>query len=228
MARTEHHRADLAAIARQAMLDRDLLPDFDPATRDQVAKLPGPASPAHEPVKDFTALLWCSIDNDDSRDLDQLSVGERLAGGAARILVAIADVDALVAEGTPADEHARHNTTSVYTDCCIFPMLPSGCPPTASLAAVRRWQRRHMTIRRVRWASSRSTAPRCATSQARYDSVAASARRARPLPDAAARAGRDDQLRLQDEVAQRSASGGTSAALTLETPEPRAAPTATR
>jgi hypothetical protein len=69
-------------------------------------------------------LPWASIDNDDSRDLDQLTVAETIPGGAVKILVAIADVDALVKQGSAIDDHARQNTTSVYTAAGIFPMLP--------------------------------------------------------------------------------------------------------
>ena len=69
-------------------------------------------------------LLWASIDNDDSRDLDQLTVAEALADGQTKILVAIADVDAVVKAGTAIDAHAQHNTTSVYTAAAIFSMLP--------------------------------------------------------------------------------------------------------
>ena len=69
-------------------------------------------------------LLWASIDNDDSLDLDQLSVAEQLPHGAVKILVAIADVDAIVKKGSAIDDHARTNTTSVYTAAEIFPMLP--------------------------------------------------------------------------------------------------------
>ena len=75
-------------------------------------------------LADLRELLWCSIDNDDSRDLDQLTVAEPLAGGKTKILVAVADVDALVAADSPIDLHARHNTTSVYTAAQIFSMLP--------------------------------------------------------------------------------------------------------
>ena len=69
-------------------------------------------------------LLWASIDNDDSRDLDPLTVSETLSDGKVKVLVAIADVDSSIKNGSAIDEHARHNTTSVYTSAEIFPMLP--------------------------------------------------------------------------------------------------------
>ena len=75
-------------------------------------------------MRDLTSLLWASIDNDDSRDLDQLTVAEALPGDKIKLLVAIADVDSLVKNGSAIDDHARHNTTSVYTAAMIFPMLP--------------------------------------------------------------------------------------------------------
>jgi len=75
-------------------------------------------------IHDLRNLLWCSIDNDDSLDLDQLTVGEDLPGKSERIMVAIADVDALVKEGSAINAHAERNTTSVYTAAQIFPMLP--------------------------------------------------------------------------------------------------------
>jgi exoribonuclease-2 len=112
----------LAEIAHQAMLDRGLQPDFSPAVEKQLAGITAPASDAG--VRDQRDLLWCSIDNDDSRDLDQLTVAEDLGGGNVRVLVAVADVDAVVKKGTPIDDHARANTTSVYTAAAIFPMLP--------------------------------------------------------------------------------------------------------
>ena len=116
-------RACLVAIARKAMIERKLEPDFSPAARQEVAGIRGPAT-ATGSVRDLRGLLWASIDNDDSRDLDQLTVAEPLAGGRVRILVAVADVDALVAKGSALDGHAVHNTTSVYTPAVIFPMLP--------------------------------------------------------------------------------------------------------
>lgn len=121
----KQHRAILQSIARQAMLDRDLLPDFSAEALAELDKLQAPAiAKSGEQLRDMTNLLWASIDNDDSRDLDQLTVAEALPGGKVKIYVAIADVDALVKNGSALDEHARHNTTSVYTAALIFPMLP--------------------------------------------------------------------------------------------------------
>src|SRR5947199_2567684 len=112
----------LASIAHQAMIDRGLEPDFSKAAENQLASIDAAAS--ENSIRDMRDLLWCSIDNDDSRDLDQLTVAEDLGGGNVRLIVAVADVDALVKKTTPIDDHARHNTTSVYTAGGIFPMLP--------------------------------------------------------------------------------------------------------
>ncbi len=116
-------RATLAAIAHRAMLERGLEPDFPPKALQELAAIQKPAD-ATEGVRDLRDRLWASIDNDDSRDLDQLTVAESLENGATRILVAIADVDALVRKDSAIDGHAAHNTTSVYTPAAIFPMLP--------------------------------------------------------------------------------------------------------
>ena len=104
------------------MRDRGFEPDFSPAALAQIARL-SPAPPTNE-RRDLRALLWCSIDNDDSRDLDQLSVCQPATGGEVKVLVAVADVDTLVKRDTPVDQHAAHNTTSIYTGAQIFPMLP--------------------------------------------------------------------------------------------------------
>jgi exoribonuclease-2 len=116
-------RATLSAIARRAMIDRGMEPDFSPAVRDELRHIAGPAGPGVG-ARDLRGLLWASIDNDDSRDLDQLTVAETLARGQVKILVAIADVDALVRKDSAIDGHASRNTTSVYTPAAIFPMLP--------------------------------------------------------------------------------------------------------
>src|SRR2546426_12519538 len=115
-------RARLAAIARQAMIERGLEPDFPPAAQQELAGIGGPAGATND-ARDMRDRLWASIDNDDSRDLDQLTVAESLGGGRVRILVAIADVDALVRKDSAIDGHASRNTTSVYTPAAIFPML---------------------------------------------------------------------------------------------------------
>lgn len=115
-------QADLLdEIAHQAMIDKGLEPDYPPEAVRQVDAITGPASEAG--VRDMRDLAWCSIDNDDSRDLDQLTYADR-KDGLVRVLVAVADVDAVVKKDTPVDQHARTNTTSVYTAACIFSMLP--------------------------------------------------------------------------------------------------------
>lgn len=119
----DRHESLLARIANQAMIDRGLLPDYEPAVMNEVARL-SEAAHADESLRDMRELAWCSIDNDDSRDLDQLTYADRTSDGRVRIFIAVADVDALVPKGSAVDEHARHNTTSVYTAAKIFPMLP--------------------------------------------------------------------------------------------------------
>ena len=125
-----NHRQLLKNIAYRAMLSRGLLPDFSTAALAELDKLQSPARSqdaqvnSSNGIRDVRDLLWASIDNDDSRDLDQLTVAEALPDGKIKVLVAVADVDALVKKGMAIDEHARHNTASVYTAARIFPMLP--------------------------------------------------------------------------------------------------------
>jgi exoribonuclease-2 len=110
------------------MLERGLRPDFPEAALAEVNALRSGDDPPDDAtgadVRDLTALPWCSIDNDDSRDLDQLSVAYGEVDGATTVLVAVADVDVLVKPDTALDQHAAYNTTSVYTAARIFPMLP--------------------------------------------------------------------------------------------------------
>jgi VacB/RNase II family 3'-5' exoribonuclease len=120
----KQHRAILQAIARRAMLERGLLPDFSVEALDELARIQPPAVAEAKEVRDLRGLLWASIDNDDSRDLDQLTVAEAMFGDKVKILVAVADVDSIVRNGSAIDEHAHHNTTSIYTAAMIFPMLP--------------------------------------------------------------------------------------------------------
>jgi exoribonuclease-2 len=120
-----NHRDILKRIAHQAMLERGLLPDFSSEVLAELERLqPSAPTAADITIRDNRKLLWASIDNDDSRDLDQLSVAESVPMGRLKILVAIADVDSHVKKGSALDGHARQNTTSVYTAAEIFPMLP--------------------------------------------------------------------------------------------------------
>jgi len=118
------HRSILRDIARRAMIDRGLLPDFSPEALAELDGIQPSAAVNDEALRDLTHLVWASIDNDDSRDLDQLTVAEVRPGDEVKIFVAVADVDSVVKRGSAIDDHARHNTTSVYTAAMIFPMLP--------------------------------------------------------------------------------------------------------
>lgn len=115
-----HPQVDLAAMARQEMMARGFEPDL-PAAAQQQAE--GARQKAETGLPDLTSLPWSSIDNDESRDLDQVEWAERVAGGI-RVLVGIADVDSAVAKGTPIDLHAAAETTTVYAGIRTFPMLP--------------------------------------------------------------------------------------------------------
>jgi VacB/RNase II family 3'-5' exoribonuclease len=126
----KNHRSILENIAYHAMLERGLLPDFSPEVLAELDRLQlvNPSKwkqiTGSGTIQDMRNLLWASIDNDDSHDLDQLSAAEALPDGKVKILVAVADVDALVKDGSAIDDHARHNTTTVYTAARIFSMLP--------------------------------------------------------------------------------------------------------
>ena len=124
------HRSDLKGIARRAMVEHGLLPDFSPAAMAELAHIQRAASDHEAPVRDLTSLLWASIDNDDSRDLDQLTVATPQPDRSVTLLVAIADVDALVTKDSALDAHARHNTTSVYTAGGLFPCCRNNSPLT--------------------------------------------------------------------------------------------------
>ena len=115
-----NHNIDLKAIAKQTMIDEGFEPDLPPQAQRELHQLPTPPTP----TLDLRKLLWSSIDNLESRDLDQVEVAERLPDNSIRVLVGIADVDSLVRKGSAIDAHAAANTTSVYTGVTTFPMLP--------------------------------------------------------------------------------------------------------
>jgi VacB/RNase II family 3'-5' exoribonuclease len=204
----QSHRAHLRAIAVAAMRERGLDPEFPRAALDEVAALTGPPRTTEEPTRDLLARLWCSIDNDDSRDLDQLSVAEPLPGGDVKMLVAIADVGAAVAKGSPVDRHAGQNTTSVYTPAVIFPMLPEKL--STDLTSLNDQQDRLSVV--IEFVVSPAGALKSSEvygatvrnhAKLAYNAVGAWLDGGGPLPAAAAAVpGMDEQLRLQDHAAQ--------------------------
>ena len=203
-----HAAADLKSIARRAMLDRGLEPDLSEAATAQLRSITAPAMERGPQIRDLRSLLWCSIDNDDSRDLDQISVAESLSGGAVKILVGIADVDATVAAGSPLDAHAQTNTTSVYTAAQIFPMLPEQLSFDIT-CLVEGQERLSLVIEMTVAADGAITASdlyrAVVVNRAKlaYNAVAAWLDGKGPAPArVAAVAGMQQQLRVQDRVAQ--------------------------
>jgi len=121
-------------MARQVMLAQGFEPNFPPATQQQLADIrahPPQLTPSDK-VRDLRALLWSSIDNDTSKDLDQIEVTERLPNGDVKVMVGIADVDAFVVKDSPIDQHAARETTTVYTGISNFAMLPEELSTGAS------------------------------------------------------------------------------------------------
>jgi VacB/RNase II family 3'-5' exoribonuclease len=208
------HRSILQSIARRAMLERGLLPDFSTEALAELGSLQIPVETADAPaegplqIRDLRNLLWASIDNDDSRDLDQLTVAETLPAGRTKILVAIADVDSSVKNGSAIDEHARHNTTSVYTAAEIFPMLPEKI--STDLTSLNFNQDRLSIVIEIIVGADGSLQDShiykaCVRNHAKlaYNSVAAWLENKGAIPPAiVAVKGLDENLRLQDRVAQ--------------------------
>jgi len=197
----------LRQIAHWVMLERDLLPEFSPEALSQVNSITRPTRELGARLRDLRGLLWASIDNDDSRDLDQLSVAQALSAGAVKVLIAIADVDATVRPGSPIDDHARANTTSVYTVAQTFPMLPEKL--STNLTSLVEGQERQavvieMTIDADGSVTDSDLYRAVVVNRAKlaYNSVAAWLAGAAAPAKLAAVEGLDQQLRLQDSVAQ--------------------------
>jgi VacB/RNase II family 3'-5' exoribonuclease len=211
------------------MLERGFLPDFEAAVLIELRALPGPAATQVPSARDLSGLLWASIDNDDSLDLDQLSVAEPLIDGKVKVLVAIADVDALVEKASAINAHAQHNTTSVYTAAQVFPMLPERL--STDLTSLREGQERlSMVIEMVTDSdgavvgSDLYRAKVVNHGKLAYNAVAAWLTGQGPMPPrVAAVPGLADQLRLQDRIAQAlRARRFRDGALTLQTIESQA------
>jgi len=223
------HRTDLRNIARRAMVERGLLPDFSSSAMAELARIHAAVTDRSSDIRDLTGLLWASIDNDDSRDLDQLTVAQPHPDRSVTILVAIADVDELVIKESALDAHAKHNTTSVYTSGGMFPMLPEKL--STDLTSLGEGQDRLAVVVEMVIAEDgailSSTLFRALVrnhAKLAYNSVAAWLVAEAPEPERVkAISGLDGQLRLQDQVAQRlKVRRHQQGALSLETIEPRA------
>src|SRR5262249_10268691 len=111
--------------AHRAMTEAGFAPEFPPEVLDELRRLGDNPSPAITPqIRDLRSVLWSSIDNLESRDLDQIEFAEAAANGTVRLLIGIADVDALAPEDTAIARHAAQNTVTVYTGVETFSMLP--------------------------------------------------------------------------------------------------------
>jgi VacB/RNase II family 3'-5' exoribonuclease len=222
----EDGRSPLRAIARRAMSARGLLPDFTPAALAEAQALRKDAVPDGSPSRDLRDRPWISIDDDDSRDLDQLSLAEPLDAETARLLVAIADVEAAVRPGSAIDDHARANTTSVYTAAQVFPMLPERLSTDLTSLGegdLRRALVVEMTVRKDGTVARSDVYPALVRNRAKlaYHAVGAWLEGTGPVP-AAGEDGVADQLRLQDRLAQAMrARRQQRGALTLGTTEAR-------
>ena len=222
----QKHQEILGNIAHREMFRRGFLPYFSSSVLAELNLIQSPAKALGENIRDMRDLLWCSIDNDDSLDLDQLTAAGSLPDGRTKILVAIADVDALVKKGSEIDAHALHNTSSIYTAAEIFPMLPEKL--STDLSSLNYQEDRlvnvvEMIIQEDGSLAEHDIYPAQVRSHAKlaYNSVAAWLEGDGPISEAvAAVPGLDASLRLQDRTAQsmqtlRRANG----ALSLETIE---------
>ena len=224
----EQQRDFLLRLARQAVTGRGFEADFPAAALAEVQGFMPPVGPYGAEVRDLRNLPWCSIDNDDSRDLDQLTVAEALAVGGTRLLVAVADVSAAVTPDSALDRHAAVNTTSIYTPPQNFPMLPDRLS-TDLTSLVRAEDRLAVVVDMVVDDAARGGAssvyPAVVRNQAKlaYPSVGAWLEGGGDMPAAvSAVPGLADNLRLQDRVAQRlKARRHERGALELETVEVR-------
>ncbi len=210
------------------MIDRGLAPAFSRDVLSELEAIRNAAPAAGDGIRDLRDRLWVSIDNDDSRDLDQLTLSEGLPGGRTRIFVAVADVDALVTKGTAIDLHARTNTTSVYTAAEIFPMLPEKL--STDLTSLNEGEDRLAVVAEMDFEAdgtlARSELYRAAVrnkSKLAYDSVSTGLEGGGMPEKVEKTAGAAEQLRAQDAVAQTLRTRRhEEGALDLETIEPRA------
>ncbi|MFN2637460.1 MAG: RNB domain-containing ribonuclease [Gemmatimonadaceae bacterium] len=200
----------LRSAAVAAMRQNGFEPEFSPEVMREVRALDDPSDdPLPADVRDLRALPWSSIDNQESKDLDQIEVAERLADGSIKVRIGVADVDALVQLGSAADEHAATNTTSVYTGVVVFPMLPDRL--STNLTSLNEGEDRLAVIVEFDVASDGALGPASVyralvhnRAKLTYDTVGQWLEGKTPAPPAIAASGElNDQVRTQDEAAQR-------------------------
>jgi len=211
MPNTNPSHLDLQSLAKDIMRQHGFDPDFPPTVQQQLSDLRShpPQIVSGGNIRDLRNLLWSSIDNDTSRDLDQIEVAERLPNGDVKVLVGIADVDAYVPRQSPIDQHAARETTTVYTGIRNFPMLPEELS-TGKTSLLENQDRLSVVVEFVVDSAglvASSNVYRALVSnhaQLQYNSVGAWLEgTAPPPPKVAASADLQAQLRLQDEVAQK-------------------------
>jgi exoribonuclease-2 len=188
------------------MCARSLLPAFAPQALQEAEAARQTSPERNDTIRDLRHLTWFSIDNDDTRDLDQLSVAEPLADGTARLLVAVADVDAMVRPGGAVDGHAAANTTSVYTAAVVFPMLPEAL--STDLTSLHEGQERlavvvDMQVQADGTVSTSSIYRATVLNHAKltYDAVSARLDGAASPPQITSVPGLEGQVRLHDALA---------------------------
>ena len=220
---------DLARLAVEEMIEHGFEPEYPPAAHREIKQLERAATPTMEDGRrDLRALLWSSVDNRTSRDLDQIEVAESLPDGSIRLMIGIADVDALVERGTATDEHAAANTTSVYTGVCVFHMLPTQL--STDLTSLNEGEDRNAIVIEMQIATDGAIASADAyravvRNQAKldYESVGAWLEGGSAPPTLARNAALTVQLKLQHECATRLRDvRRSSGAINIESSEPQA------
>ena len=221
---------DLARLAVEEMIEHGFEPEYPPEAHREIKQLERAPTPIMEDGRrDLRTLLWSSVDNRTSRDLDQIEVAEQLPDGSIRLLIGIADVDALVERGTATDEHAATNTTSVYTGVCVFHMLPTRL--STDLTSLNRGEDRNAIVIEMRIGPDGTMTPVEAYralvhnyAKLDYESVGAWLANDAPPPAELARsAALTAQLTLQFECATRLRGLRHSAgAINIESSEPQA------
>jgi VacB/RNase II family 3'-5' exoribonuclease len=201
---------DLQETAKRVMVEHGFEPDFPPDAEQQLAQLQShpPITSPDGKTRDLRNLLWSSIDNDTSRDLDQIEVAETMTAEQVRLMIGIADVDAFVAKNSPLDRHAEKEATTVYTGVRIFPMLPEQLS-TGATSLLEGADKLAIVIEFIVNADgtvgSNQIYPAIVRNRAQltYDAVGAWLEGRATAPDkVAASSELQEQLRLQDRVAQ--------------------------